>query len=359
MTWICYRGIELSARIQQVLLSFEVADPRDLRGRRASSKVYGSNPPADSIKPLALLVQPLRDAASATWSSRCCSGSSSTGAGTRASRSTRSPRTPTEGPGQARRSSRRSCSCVIYLVVSAGAQSFHGVGFLTNEDNAGRRAQRARQAACSARALDKLLIIAVLTSASASTQTTILPTARTTLSMAHWKAIPQRARASAQALPDADRLDARASARSRSSSRSSLLLISESVLETRVIAIGFPICFYYGFTGIACAWYYRHELFKSVRNFLLLGARAAARRADAVRDRHQGGDLLRPRRQTSNRKPILGITLPLWMGIGGMLLGRRADARLAPLLPRVLRAQDRNRAAGPARRTASSAPRRT
>ena len=37
--------------------------------------------------------------------------------------------------------------------------------------------------------LDKLLIIAVLTSASASTQTTILPTARTTLSMAHWKAV--------------------------------------------------------------------------------------------------------------------------------------------------------------------------
>ena len=32
--------------------------------------------------------------------------------------------------------------------------------------------------------LDKILIIAVLTSAAASTQTTILPTARTTLSMA-------------------------------------------------------------------------------------------------------------------------------------------------------------------------------
>ena len=38
--------------------------------------------------------------------------------------------------------------------------------------------------------LDKLMIITVLTSASASTQTTILPTARTTLSMAQWKAIP-------------------------------------------------------------------------------------------------------------------------------------------------------------------------
>ena len=39
--------------------------------------------------------------------------------------------------------------------------------------------------------LDKILIIAVLTSAAASTQTTILPTARTTLSMARQKALPK------------------------------------------------------------------------------------------------------------------------------------------------------------------------
>ena len=39
--------------------------------------------------------------------------------------------------------------------------------------------------------LDKLLIIAVLTSAAASTQTTILPTARTSLSMARGEAMPE------------------------------------------------------------------------------------------------------------------------------------------------------------------------
>jgi hypothetical protein len=39
--------------------------------------------------------------------------------------------------------------------------------------------------------LDKLLIIAVLTSAAASTQTTILPTARTSLSMAVKGAAPR------------------------------------------------------------------------------------------------------------------------------------------------------------------------
>ena len=52
-------------------------------------------------------------------------------------------------------------------------------------------------------------------------------------------------------------------------------------------------------------------------------------------------------------KPILGITLPLWMGIGGMVLGGDHHARLAPLLQRVLLAQDRNGAPGRARPAAA------
>ena len=55
---------------------------------------------------------------------------------------------------------------------------------------------------------EKLLIIAVLTSASASTQTTILPTARTTLSMAAHGAIPKVFAQHPPALPDAVDLDA-------------------------------------------------------------------------------------------------------------------------------------------------------
>ena len=42
--------------------------------------------------------------------------------------------------------------------------------------------------------LGKIVIIAVLTSAAASCQTTILPTARTALSMARARAIPRRVR---------------------------------------------------------------------------------------------------------------------------------------------------------------------
>ena len=38
------------------------------------------------------------------------------------------------------------------------------------------------------------------------------------------------------------------------------------------------IAFYYGLTGYACVIYYRRELFKSAKNFVLAGRGAVARR---------------------------------------------------------------------------------
>ena len=68
------------------------------------------------------------------------------------------------------------------------AQAVHGAAFLADqgeEDVLGRPGHdRARVT------VDKLLILAVLTSAAASTQTTILPTARTALSMGAKRALP-------------------------------------------------------------------------------------------------------------------------------------------------------------------------
>jgi amino acid transporter len=167
--------------------------------------------------------------------------------------------------------------------------------------------------------LSHLLIICVLTSASASTQTTILPTARTTLSMAHWKAVTSLlARVHKRYLtPTVSTLGFGALSIAITIV---LLLLSSSVLEDSLTAIGFPICFYYGFTGIACAWYYRRDLGESVRNFLLLGLGPVI-----------GGLILfgvgikavfyYGHAENVSSKPILGITLPLWMGIGGMILG--------------------------------------
>jgi len=118
--------------------------------------------------------------------------------------------------------------------------------------------------------LDSLLILAVLTSAAASTQTTILPTARTTLSMARHGAIPK--------------VFGKIHPRFQTPHISSILMgaasiawyvgltiASEDILFDSIAALGLMIAFYYGLTGFACAVYYRRELTKSAKNFLLIG----------------------------------------------------------------------------------------
>jgi amino acid transporter len=315
MTWICYRGIELSARIQQFLLSAEVFI-LGLFAVVAFVKVYGSHPPAGSIKPSLSWINPFAmnfsDLVVALllavfiywgWDSGVSVNEES--------------EDPAEGPGKAAVVS-TILLVLIYVIVTAAAQSFHGVGFLTNESNQ-EDVLNALGSGVLGSTLNKLLIVAVLTSASASTQTTILPTARTTLSMAHWKAVTS--------------LLSRVHKRYLTPTVSTLgfgllsiivtvtlLLLSNNVLEDSLTAIGFPICFYYGFTGVACGFYYRRALMESARNFLLLGLGPMI-----------GGLMLfgigikaatyYSHAENVSSKPILGITLPLWMGIGGMLLG--------------------------------------
>ena len=207
---------------------------------------------------------------------------------------------------------------LIYVVVSAAAQSFHGVGFLANEANQ-EDVLKALGTGVLGEPLNKLLIIAVLTSASASTQTTILPTARTTLSMAHWKAVTSLlSRVHKRYLtPTVSTLGFGALSIAITIA---LLLLSESVLADSLTAIGFPICFYYGFTGVACGFYYRHDLTESVRNFLLLGLGPMVGGlmlfGIGIKAAFYYGETAHV-----ESKPILGITLPLWMGIGGMILG--------------------------------------
>ena len=77
----------------------------------------------------------------------------------------------------------------IYIGVSYAAIAVHGPQFLV--DNADEVLNPLGQDVLPA-GLDKLLIIAVLTSASASTQTTILPGTRAALSMAAHGAAPKR-----------------------------------------------------------------------------------------------------------------------------------------------------------------------
>jgi amino acid transporter len=125
--------------------------------------------------------------------------------------------------------------------------------------------------------LSHLLLLMVLSSAAASTQTTILPTARTTLSMAVYKAIPA----------SFSKMHRRYLTPTVSTIVMGLISIVVyvvfnyssnplGVIGDAVIAIGLYIAFYYGLTGFACAWYYRRNLTSSARNLWMQGILPAA-----------------------------------------------------------------------------------
>jgi len=157
---------------------------------------------------------------------------------------------------------------LIYVIVSIAAQAFHGPGFLTNhsDDVLGALGNGVLGSPW-----DKLLIICVLTSASSSTQTTILPAARSSLSMAVHRAFPKRF---ADIHP-----------KYLSPGFSTLLFGAVSVvwyvvltivspgdvLANSIEALGFGIAFYYGLTGFACVIYYRRHIFRSLKNFIFIG----------------------------------------------------------------------------------------
>ena len=155
----------------------------------------------------------------------------------------------------------------VYVIVAVAAQAYAGVDQLVENQE---EVLSALGTEVFGSPLDKILIVAVLTSAAASTQTTILPTARTTLSMARAHAMPKSL--------------GKVHPRFLTPHVSTLLmgaasivwyvgltLVSEDILFDSLAALGLMISFYLGLTGIACAIYYRRELFRSVKNFFLVG----------------------------------------------------------------------------------------
>ncbi|CAN5450056.1 APC family permease [soil metagenome] len=173
---------------------------------------------------------------------------------------------PTESPGRSAVAS-TIILVLIYVIVAVAAQAYAGTDFLkANKDDV----LSSLGTAVFGSPLDKLLIIAVLTSAAASTQTTILPTARTSLSMAAARAIPKTF--------------ARVHEKFQTPHISTvvfgvvsilwyvgLTILSEKILADSLEALGLMIAFYYGLTGFAAAIYYRHELTSSVKAFIAAG----------------------------------------------------------------------------------------
>ena len=167
----------------------------------------------------------------------------------------------------------------IYALVIFSVQSFAGIGThgigLGNSNHANDVLSILGPAifghSTLASILDHLLLLMVLSSAAASTQTTILPTARTVLSMAVHKAVPQ-----VFAKMHRRFLTPTVATVSFGLVAIALYVVMNflsagHVISDSVDALGVMIAFYYGLTGWACVWYYRKSITDNVRNFFVLG----------------------------------------------------------------------------------------
>ncbi|TWE09273.1 APC family permease [Rudaeicoccus suwonensis] len=285
MTYICYRGIEISARIQVALLAIEVialvmfavvALVRVYTGHGATYTGAHHQVEHLSIHPAWSWFLPSGMGAFAIASALLSAVFIYWGwdSAVSVNEETENPETT---PGRAAVIS-TLLLLVTYAVVSVAAIAFAGVGTqgigLGNDNNSGDVFSAIAPVlfgdSLLGHAARILLAFLILSSASASTQTTILPTARTSLSMASYKALPSAfARIHKKYLtPTVSTI-----AMGGVSIVFYLIftLISESLLTALISSIGLMIAFYYGLTGFACAWFYRHNLRSSFRNLVMQG----------------------------------------------------------------------------------------
>jgi amino acid transporter len=321
MTYICYRGIEVSARLQYALLGIELLVLLAF-AVIALGKVFSGSAPDGSMVPSFAWLWPgglsLSDLVDAIliavflywgWDTAVAVNEEADD--------------PAATPGRAAVLS-TVLLLVTYVLVTVAAVAFAGTATtgigLGNPANADDVFAAIGPSVFGDSAIGSvfifLLIISVLTSSAASTQTTILPTARAAVSMGAYRAIPLRF--------------AKIHPRYRTPSYSTwamgvasiafyvlLTIVSTNVLADSIAAVGLLIAFYYGLTGFACVWFYRKHLrgrnlwtkgvLPGLGGLLLLGAFIEASITYAGPD--------------SGETAVFGVGGVFVIGIGSLVLG--------------------------------------
>ncbi|HMC39965.1 MAG TPA: APC family permease, partial [Acidimicrobiales bacterium] len=275
MAFICYVGIEISARVQYGLLAIELT-MLAIFSSTALGKVYGGSAGSQSVHPAASWFNPFHLSFSNLNLGLLLALFIYWGWDTAVSVNEET-KDRHRTPGRAALIS-TVVLLVTYVLVSTAAQSYAGIGDkgigLTNPDNSGDVLSVLGGSVFGTHGfgwfLAKLLVLMVLSSAAASTLTTILPTARTSLAMAAYRSIPQRFA----------RIHRRYLTPTWSTVGMALVsiafyvvmtIVSQNILGDTISSLGLMIAFYYGLTGFACAWYYRRNLSSSPRNFFMQG----------------------------------------------------------------------------------------
>jgi amino acid transporter len=317
MTWVCVVGTELSARLQRVLIFGQVIGLL-LFAVVALVKVLGDDGGVGSVDPSLSWLNPFEVSSLTVLVTGMLTGVFIYWGWESAVNLTEETEDSVSAPGVAGVTS-TVILLVTYISVTVAVVAYAGPGLLEEfADDEGIFSTLAADVLGSP--LDKLVVLAILTSALASTQTTILPASRTTLSMARADAMPA--------------VLGRVHSRFYTPHVSTVTIgvvatvwyvgvsaFSENFLFDTLTALALMIAFYYALTGFACVIYYRHELTGSVRNFVFIGV------APTVGALTLGYlfvkatiDFADPEVSYTGSQ-LFGIGLPTVIGVGFLLLG--------------------------------------
>jgi amino acid transporter len=205
-----------------------------------------------------------------------------------------------------------------YLGVGIAVLSFAGPDQLDNF--AGDEGVLGKVADQALGPLSFIVILAIITSGLSSAQTTILPSSRTSLSMADHGALPA--------------ILGRVHPKFKTPDVSTVLIgvlaavwyvgasaISSNFLLDSLSALSLLIAFYYALTGVSCAIYYRHELLGSARNFVFMGVAPVAGAAMLVYLLVESGRQLANPADSASHTSIYGVGIPLVVAVVFILLG--------------------------------------
>jgi amino acid transporter len=208
-----------------------------------------------------------------------------------------------------------------YLFTAFAAISFAGTGTdglgLGNADNAADVLATLGPPVLGT-ALAKVVELAICVSAIAALLTCVISSPRTTLSMGAHGALPK---AFTRIHP---RYRTPAFGTVFFGVAAAVLLtvlatVSDNFLGDAILSVGLLIAFYYGITGIACVWYFRHRLTTSVRDLFLKGILPAIggviMLAAFARSAH---DMLAPTYGATSFHGIGGVFL---LGVGAIVIG--------------------------------------
>lgn len=266
MTAICVIGTELSAKVQNVLILAQVVCLL-VFAVVALYRVYADTGTLDSVEPAIGWLNPF-GAGGASLTGALLLGVFIYWGWESAVNLTEETEDSATAPGKAAVWS-TVILLVTYVAVGFAVVAYAGTAYLA-ENAAEEEFVFALLAEEAMGGWHWVVLLAVSTSALASTQTTIIPASRTALSMARRHALPAHfGRINPRfRTPDVSTWWVAAIAIAW------YLVVSEissNALFDSLTALSLLIAFYYALTGVACAVYYRRHLTRSIHHFALIG----------------------------------------------------------------------------------------